>query len=74
MSDSSSKPFVCKRRATHGAMVLARRLGVTSIGGLAKLEADDIESLLSCVSGARYLVDRLPMAADLDLTVFEEQS
>lgn len=52
---------------TPGAFALVKRLGCERVGDLAKLEADNIESLRSCVTAAQDLVDRYPNAADSPL-------
>lgn len=71
MSDESAKPFSIRRRATPGALALAKRLGVKSLGDLAKLNDQDIDSLRSCAVGARDLVARMPWAAEVDLSMLE---
>ena len=71
MSDQKEQPFIIRRRATAGALSLARKLGVQTIGDLAKLDIQALESLRACASAAVGLVHRAPAMAEVDISTFE---
>lgn len=59
------------RRATPGAWALMKKLELKSVGDLAKLDVQALESLRACASAAGGLVLRFPAMAEVDISTFE---
>jgi hypothetical protein len=55
------------RRATPGAVALAKKWDVKTLGDLSRIELKNVESLRSCVSAAKSLVYRCPMFAEIEI-------